>query len=117
MSRALRHEPKLTEANEECVANAITVLLQLKKLNEKRDRFVHGLPVISMKRDLSTKEVLRNGFYLIQTRKLDEKQRYLKVPEAAEAFLAELEQGYEQLLRVAKPMLFEDWERLWGVQP
>ncbi|EEY07067.1 predicted protein [Brucella pinnipedialis M163/99/10] len=66
-----------------------------------------------MKRDQDTRETIRDGCYLIQTRELDEKDRYLKVPEAAETFLTELQEVYDQLLQVTVPMLFEDWQQLW----
>lgn len=113
LSKLLRHNPKLADVDEQRIADTIAVLARLNKMNKQRDSFVHGLPVLTMKRDQDTRETIRDGCYLIQTRELDEKDRYLKVPEAAETFLTELQEVYDQLLQVTVPMLFEDWQQLW----
>ncbi|MCB4918047.1 hypothetical protein ACI50E_06470 [Brucella sp. ZJ1_1] len=117
LSKLLKHEPKLADVDAQRSADALAALSKLKKMNDRRDGFVHGVPVLTMKRHRDTREIIRDGCYLIQTRELDEKNRYLKVPEAAETFIAELEAIHEQLLRVTSPLLFEDWERILGTQP
>ncbi len=117
LSKLLKHEPKLADSNQERTTDALRVLAALEKMNKRRDNFVHGVPILSFKRNIDNKEVIRDGCYLVLTRKLVEKDRYLKVPEAAQEFIEELEEVYEQLLRVTTPMLFEDWENIWGSQP
>lgn len=117
LSSLLKHEPNLAHTDSARTANALAALSTLTKMNKTRDSLIHGIPVLSFKRRLDTKETVRAGCYLIQTRKLVEKDRYLKVPETAQAFIAELEAVHEQLLQVTHPLLFEDWEQIWGKQP
>jgi hypothetical protein len=117
LAKLLKHKPKFAGVGEERIATTLRVLAKLKGLAIKRDAFIHGVPTMTMQRDIHTKELVLDGCYLIQTRKLDEKARYMKVPEAAEEFLNDLTSAYDELLRIARPMLFEDWHRLWLTAP
>ncbi len=115
--KLLKHQPSFAGVNEDRVTATLAILAKLKTLSHKRDIFIHGVPTISVKRDVATKEVIRDGCYLIQTRQPDEGRKYVKVPEAAEDFLIELGGAYDELLKVARPMLFEDWLELWLTAP
>ncbi len=117
MKSLLRHEPILYEKNAQRKEDAIKALSNLEKLIPERDSLIHGVPTKLMKRDIYTMETVRLGVYMIQQRKWNEDERFIKVPEAAEAHLEKLKEGREMLLRVAKPMLFEDWEAIFGDLP
>lgn len=114
MLNLLRHQPLLMSPNTARTAEAVAALKQVQSLIEKRDSLIHGVPIISLKRDVKTRKVIRQGCYLIQQRIWDEEKRFVKVPEAAQRHLDELEKASDALLRVARPMLFEDWEKLFG---
>jgi hypothetical protein len=117
MRDLLSHTPALFPSNPERTEKALVALKTLSTLIKKRDALIHGVPVWSFKRDLGTKEVLRRGAYLVQQRKWNEGERFLKVPEAVQEHLSALDAAHLELQKVAKPMLFEDWDALFAGLP
>jgi hypothetical protein len=113
MKSLLRHEPSLYEGDAQRKEDAIKALKSLENLIDERNALIHGVPIKSMKRNIETMETVRLGVYMIQQREWNESKRFLKVPEAAEAHLDKLKKAREMLLRVAKPLLFEDWEAIF----
>lgn len=89
-------------------------LKTLGELTKERDAIIHGIPVFSVKQDLKTGKVVRRGKYLVQHREWDEGKQYLPMPDAANVHLRKLDAVYQGLQEKATPMLFEDWEGIFG---
>lgn len=117
MRKLIEHEPKLFEDPKNRSVQAIKALKSLERLIPERDALIHGIPVSSYKRDPRTKERILEGAYMIQQRQWLDSERYVKVPELATEHLNKLESAYESIQRVARPMLFEDWETIFGFLP
>jgi hypothetical protein len=117
MRKLIEHEPKLFEDWKDRSVQAIKALKSLERLVPERDALVHGIPVYSYKKDPKTKETTLKGAYMIQQRHWLDSERYLKVPEVATKHLDNIESAYESIQRVARPMLFEDWESIFGFFP
>lgn len=116
MEKLISHKPPLFDDPRARSEQALAALKALEKLTRERDSLMHGIPVSDYVRDRKTREIIREGAYLVQQRKWDS-SRFIKVPDAAVDHLRKLKEANETLLRVAKPMLFENWVEIFGFQP
>lgn len=105
----ISHPENLTPAESGRKEEAKKALKKLAGLTAERDGLIHGIPIISFKRDLPSSHVVRNGCYLVQERAVDDERRFIKVPDAATEHLAKLNDAYNDLQKVAHPILFEEW--------
>ncbi|MDK1377077.1 MULTISPECIES: hypothetical protein [unclassified Sinorhizobium] len=112
MRRLIEHEPKLFDDPQHRDQEALQALKALEKLVPQRDALIHGIPVLSYKRDTKTKERIREGAYMLQQREWNESTRFIKVPETALKHLEKLGTAHDSLSRVATPMLFETWRSM-----
>lgn len=113
MQRLIKHRPILFDDPRERTQEALAALKELFRIVPERDAIVHGIPVWSYKRDALTKEIIREGAYMVQQREWDDANRFVKVPEQIITHLEKLEKAHDSLLRVARPMLFEEWEEIF----
>jgi hypothetical protein len=113
MEKLIAHKPQLFYDARGRTEQALTALKVLGKLAPERDSLMHGIPVSDYARDPKSREIIRRGAYLIQQRKWDN-SRFIKVPDAAVDHLKKLKEANASLLRVAKPMLYEAWEEIFG---
>lgn len=114
----IEHSPLSPEnANSEKRALVAQALCELKRLAGLRDALVHGLPVVSFKRDLDNGSVIRRGTYLVQTRGKTEEARYLKLPEAGEEFIANLDDIKSTLFDIVHEISIEAWRAFTAEQP
>ena len=106
----IEHSPLSPQgADSEKRALAAQSLGKLKLLAGLRDALVHGLPVVSFKRDLENGTVIRRGTYLVQTRGKTEDARYLKLPETGEEFIAKLDDIKSTLFDIVHEISIEEW--------
>ncbi|MCA0943391.1 hypothetical protein LCM08_00540 [Salipiger pacificus] len=114
----IEHSPlSLENADSEKRALVAQALCKLKRLAGLRDALVHGLPVVSFKRDIVDGSVIRRGTYLVQSRGKTEDARYLKLPEAGEDFIVQLAEVKASLFDVVHEVSIEAWRAFTAEQP
>ncbi|WP_420004396.1 hypothetical protein [Arenibacterium sp. LLYu02] len=100
--RGIKDLPATSEDEEiQSRSGAVSALKLLDKLSDDRDAIVHGLPVYNMKSDRNTREIIRNGLFLVQTRKADEAKRFRDLFQATEDFLSKMSPIVSSLRRVS----------------
>lgn len=76
---------------DELFDETLAALKRLTKLSKPRNAIIHGLPVFSMHSDRETREIVRHGIYLIQTREPETSdERYGKLLTICDEFITEI---------------------------
>ncbi|WP_170573536.1 hypothetical protein [Ruegeria atlantica] len=119
LRRILERAPRPDLEGRDRFKEAETALRKLEKLNETRNRLIHGIPVFSMKADPETHEVIRQGCYLIQQREHEiSSKRYVDVIEEATQLLGELNEVNYLLSEASSEMTWEQWQEFFDrVEP
>lgn len=117
MRKLIEHKPSLFHDPRQRERELNIALKSLERIVPERDALIHGIPVATYERDPETREIIREGAYMVQQREWQDSNRFIKIPEVAHDHLQKLEMAHESLQRVAKPMLFETWEEIFGFRP
>lgn len=101
------------QVGDELFVETLDALKSLLKLSKPRNAIIHGLPVFNMETDRETREVVRHGIYLIQTRQPENSsQRYENLIELCDSFIQEIKKVRRVLNRVSIGMTSAELLRL-----